>query len=72
VLRIAEAAYAAMVGHAYDGLPDEACGLLGGPPDQDAIEVFVPCRNVDASSRTYGIGPLDWARAEEAFDAAAW
>ena len=31
MLRMSEDAYAAMIGHAYDGLPDEACGLLVGP-----------------------------------------
>ena len=64
MLRIADDAYAAMVGHAYDGLPDEACGLLGGRTAEGSIEAFVPCVNIHGSSRTYGIGPLDWARAE--------
>jgi len=59
-----------MVGHAFDGLPDEACGLLGGSSERGTVELFVPCRNTDASSRTYSIGPLDWGRAEEQFDAA--
>ena len=69
-LRITDTAYAAMIGHAYDGLPDEACGLLGGKYGQGTVELFVPCTNADASSRTYGVGPADWARAEEQFDAA--
>src|SRR6478752_2448477 len=30
MLAMTEDAYAAMIGHAYDGLPDEACGLLVG------------------------------------------
>ncbi len=29
----------------------------------------MPCANADRSSRTYAIGPADWARAEQAFDA---
>jgi [CysO sulfur-carrier protein]-S-L-cysteine hydrolase len=49
-----------MVGHAYDGLPDEACGLLGGDPGSGAVEVFVPTRNADASSRTFSLGPDAW------------
>jgi len=56
-----------MDGHAYDGLPDEACGLLGGHPDRHHVDAFVPCRNADASSRTYSIGPDGWERADEAF-----
>ena len=70
VLRISDDAYAEMIGHAYDGLPDEACGLLGGHADRPSVELFFPCRNTDASSRTYSIGPDDWGRAEQAFDAA--
>lgn len=54
-----------MVGHAYDGLPNEACGLLGGHLRRARVEVFVPCRNIDASSRTYSIGPDGWRRADE-------
>ena len=57
-----------MVGHAYDGLPNEACGLLGGHLQRARVEVFVPCRNIDASSRTYSIGPDCWQRAEEDLD----
>jgi proteasome lid subunit RPN8/RPN11 len=52
-----------MIGHAYDGLPDEACGLLGGRDDR--IEVFVPTPNADASSRTFTIGKDGWDRADE-------
>ena len=48
-----------MVGHAYDGLPDEACGLLAGPPGTDRATVFYPCRNAAASSRVYTIDPKD-------------
>ena len=59
-----------MVGHAYDGLPDEACGLLGGRPGRDHVEAFVACRNADASSRTYSIGPDGWEAADEVFDPA--
>jgi proteasome lid subunit RPN8/RPN11 len=62
VLRLSHAAYASMIGHAYDGLPDEACGLLGG--DGDRIEWFVPCDNEDASSRTFTIGKDGWDRAD--------
>ncbi len=57
-----------MIGHAYDGLPDEACGLLGGHAGTAAVEVFVPCRNADASSRTYSIGPQGWLAADRALE----
>ena len=53
-----------MVGHAYDGLPDEACGLLAGPPGSDRVTAFYPCRNAAASSRVYTIDPKDHLRAD--------
>lgn len=63
VLRLASSAYAQMIGHAYDGLPDEACGLLGGSGDR--VEVFVPTANEDRSSRTFTIGKPGWDSADE-------
>jgi [CysO sulfur-carrier protein]-S-L-cysteine hydrolase len=51
-----------MVAHAYDGLPNEACGLLGGTGDVG--EVFVPCENVDRSSRTFSLGPDAWDKVD--------
>ena len=53
-----------MVGHAYDGLPDEACGLLAGPPGTDRVTAFYPCRNAAESSRVYTIDPKDHLRAD--------
>jgi len=53
-----------MLGHAYDGLPDEACGLFAGPPGADKCTVFYPCRNVAASSKLYTIEPKDHLRAD--------
>jgi [CysO sulfur-carrier protein]-S-L-cysteine hydrolase len=44
-----------MVGHAYDGLPDEACGLLAGPPGTSRVTRFYPCTNAAGSSRYYTI-----------------
>ena len=68
VLRIKANAYAEMIGHCYAGFPLEACGLLGGRMigDDAAIDVFVACRNADASSRTYSIGPDGWNAADDA------
>ncbi|MET1041977.1 MAG: Mov34/MPN/PAD-1 family protein, partial [Acidimicrobiales bacterium] len=54
----------AMLAHAYDGLPLEACGLLAGPPGRGAITVFYPCRNAEASSRIYTVHPQDHLRAD--------
>ena len=62
VLRLAASAYAAMLGHAYDGLPDEACGLFAGPPGVNRVTAFYPCRNAAESSRVYSIDPKDHLR----------
>jgi [CysO sulfur-carrier protein]-S-L-cysteine hydrolase len=64
VLHLRESAYAGLVAHAYDGLPDEACGLLGGRAESDLAEVFVPCENADRSSRTFSLGPDAWQKVD--------
>ena len=58
-LRLTESQYATIIGHCYDGLPDEACGLLVGPlggngEPSGAVSEARPCRNADASAVTYG------------------
>ena len=53
-----------MVGHAYDGLPDEACGLLAGPPGTTRCTAFYPCRNAAESSKLYTVDPKDHLRAD--------
>jgi len=68
VLQLAHAAWVELVAHAYDGLPDEACGLLAGPPGTDSATVFYPCRNAAASSRVYTIDPGDHLRADRDAD----
>lgn len=55
-----------MIAHAIAGLPNEACGLLGGPYGQGRIDVFVPAVNVDASAKTYSVGPEAFRDADEA------
>lgn len=57
----------AVVAHALDGFPDEACGLLAGTRDGEGADAteFVGCVNVDASSRTFSLGPDAWAAVDE-------
>jgi [CysO sulfur-carrier protein]-S-L-cysteine hydrolase len=43
--------YFALVAHALDGLPDEACGLIVGRFGSDVVDRFVPLRNAAASSK---------------------
>src|SRR6478736_3485537 len=69
MLRLAADAYEQMLAHAVRGLPLEACGLLGGTEDHDAgtatVEQFVPCRNADASAKTYAVGPDGFEAADQ-------
>lgn len=64
MLSLDATAYGQMVAHAYDGLPDEACGLFAAAPGSTRVERFYPCRNDAASSRVYTINPLDHLKAE--------
>src|SRR5687768_11187670 len=69
VLRLSATAYAQMIGHCYDGLPLEACGLLAGPPGSDDGAVCFPTRNDAASSRVYTVNPMDFLKADRAAEA---
>jgi proteasome lid subunit RPN8/RPN11 len=64
VLQLTRAVWLEMIGHAYDGLPDEACGLLVGDPATDSVSAFYPCRNAAASSRVYEIDGRDYLRVD--------
>jgi proteasome lid subunit RPN8/RPN11 len=59
VLTLDRPLWLAVLGHCYDGLPDEACGVLGGTAGGRAT-VFVPCENADHSSRTFSFGKACW------------
>ena len=70
-LHLSKAHYEVIVGHCFDGLPDEACGLLAGPmtgsnggaePTGEIRGVY-PCRNADQSARTYTVDSRDYLRA---------
>lgn len=58
-----------MVGHCYDGLPLEACGLLAGPPGHDKATVCYPTNNAAASARVYTVDPLQHLKADRDADA---
>jgi proteasome lid subunit RPN8/RPN11 len=72
VLRLPEAIWLGIVAHVYAGLPNEACGLLAGPPHGEELQVerFYPCRNADESARVYTVDPLDHLRADRDAEAA--
>ena len=46
-----------MIGHCLDGLPLEACGLLGGHAATGKADVCYPTTNVANSSRIYTVDP---------------
>jgi [CysO sulfur-carrier protein]-S-L-cysteine hydrolase len=58
-----------MVAHAYDGLPDEACGLIVGRPEDDRAARFEPTRNVAESAKIYTIDGLEQMKIERAAEA---
>ena len=53
-----------MVGHAFDGYPLEACGLIAGVGER--VEWFQPCRNAASSAKLYEIDGRDYLRADRA------
>jgi proteasome lid subunit RPN8/RPN11 len=59
-----------LVGHARNGVPNEACGLLGGR--DGVVTSFHPVRNADQSPYRYTVHPDDmvrvWALLEDADD----
>ncbi|MDY7105354.1 MAG: M67 family metallopeptidase [Actinomycetota bacterium] len=72
MLRLGTDIWLAIVDHALHGLPDEACGLIAGPPPGDTprdqregrVERWYPCRNAAASSRVYTVDPRDHLKAD--------
>ena len=69
MLRLSGSAYAGMVGHAYDGLPDEACGLLVGRPAAGQVVRFEATENDARSSKLYTIPPAAYLRIDRAAEA---
>jgi len=63
VLRLTGPVHAQMIGHCLDGVPLEACGLLGGDPATGKATLCYPARNDAASARLYTVNPQDHLRA---------
>ena len=62
MLRIGRRAYGEMIAHCWDGLPLEACGLLGG--HEPEATVCYPTANVAESARVYTVEPRGMLRAD--------
>jgi [CysO sulfur-carrier protein]-S-L-cysteine hydrolase len=64
VLQLTRTLWLEMIGHAYDGLPDEACGLLVGDFTTRSVSAFHPTANAARSSRVYDIDGRDYLRVD--------
>ena len=53
-----------MVAHCLGGLPDEACGLLGGDLETGEAVTCYPTRNLAASAKLYTVDPKEHLRAD--------
>jgi len=58
-----------MVAHCISGLPDEACGLLGGIPGSGEVVECYPTRNAAASARLYTVDPKDMLQVDRRAEA---
>ncbi|MHB1854731.1 MAG: M67 family metallopeptidase [Acidimicrobiales bacterium] len=63
-LRLSRPVYLQMVGHCYDALPDEGCGLLGGDAKTASASVCYPTDNLAHSARIYTVDPRAYLAAD--------
>ncbi len=59
-----------MVAHCLKGLPEEACGLLGGLLETGQVTTCYPTRNLAGSAKLYTVDPKEYLRADRAAEAA--
>jgi proteasome lid subunit RPN8/RPN11 len=59
-----------MVAHCLSGLPEEACGLLGGDLETGEVVTCYPTRNLAASAKLYTVDPKEHLRADRDAEAA--
>jgi [CysO sulfur-carrier protein]-S-L-cysteine hydrolase len=59
-----------MVAHCLKGLPEEACGLLGGRLETGEAVTCYPTRNAAASATLYTVDPKEHLRADRDAEAA--
>ena len=62
MLRIDRATYDAIVAHAREDHPDEACGVVAGPEGSDRPERFIPMLNAARSPTFYEFDSADLLR----------
>jgi [CysO sulfur-carrier protein]-S-L-cysteine hydrolase len=64
MLLLPQPVYDQMVAHCLTGLPDEACGLLGGDLVSGQALTCYPTRNLAASAKLYTVDPKEHLRAD--------
>jgi len=64
MLRVPANVYSEIVGHCLGGLPEEACGLLGGDRSSGSVVRCYPARNAAASAKLYEVDGRDYLRAD--------
>jgi [CysO sulfur-carrier protein]-S-L-cysteine hydrolase len=64
VLRLTTDVHLQMVGHCLDGLPLEACGLIGGDPATALATLCYPTANEAASAKLYTVPAIEHLRAD--------
>ena len=62
MLRIDRATYDAIVAHAREDHPDEACGVVAGPEGSDRPERFIPMTNAARSPTFYEFDSMEQFR----------
>ena len=54
--------------HAFQEVPNEACGLFAAEKDTSVIDAFFPMRNVAESRTIYQLDPLEMMKVESVAD----
>ena len=70
MLTLSRTVHDRMVAHCLVGLPEEACGLLGGDLETGEAVTCYPTRNVAASAKLYTVDPREHLRADRDAEAA--
>ena len=68
MLRIDRATYDAIVAHAREDHPDEACGVVAGPEGSDRPERFLPMLNAARSPTFYEFDSMEQIRLKREMD----
>ena len=64
MLQLPAQVYTQIIGHCLSGLPDEACGLLGGDPESGVAVKCYPTHNEAASAKLYTVPGKEFLHAD--------